>query len=109
VKVSIVELITHPERHENSVIHVSGYLGKLAAHLYLTKDLADMGDTPSAIRIVAPEREWLIESQCAGSYADLEGLFSKSSSGLFGLTKIFSAFYFAADGLMEACLPIEGK
>jgi hypothetical protein len=81
VVVSMVGLLTNPEKAEGQVVQVAGYLQHDAGlQLYLTRDHAEIADAMSSIRVQMPDASIV---HCAGAYAIVVGRFGRSEFGGF--------------------------
>lgn len=72
--VSLIELLTFPDRYVGDVIVVKGYLDVHAGlQLFLTKEHAEMRDYVSSIIISDTDNGDIVKSKCIGSYAEVKG------------------------------------
>jgi hypothetical protein len=72
--VSIVHLLTSPERYVNQRIAVTGYFGR-DRRLFMTEDHAKISDTLSSIGVSDTDEGDLWRSSCLESYMRIAGKF----------------------------------
>lgn len=71
--VSLVELLTRPRDFEGEIVLVQGYLTS-RMRLYLTKDHAEIADSPSSILVEATGPGLM---KCADAYVAVNGVFGR--------------------------------
>ena len=75
--VSLINLLTDPQRYIDDRVVVKGYLEDYhGLTLFLTKEHADAGDHLSAVHVSDPTYEGVLtQSSCVGSFAEVRGTF----------------------------------
>jgi len=105
--VSIVELMTSPDRYIGKSIEVTGYLPdpEQSGHaLFLSKEHAELGDSSSSVWLsdfYTSDGVGLYES-CMGRFVTVQGFFGKYADQPAFL-KITRVFHKPIDGTFSAC------
>jgi hypothetical protein len=79
--VSMVDLLTRPSDFEGKIVTVQGYLSLM--RLYLTRDHAEISDSPSSIPVRGPAPEL---AKCSDAYVHVVGWFGLGDDG-YGIVK----------------------
>lgn len=95
VPVSLVELLANPQRFENKIVEVSGYLESINdLRLFLTKEHAVINDVKSSVEIFdSTDGGILIQLPCMSHYVKVTGKFSKVYKGYAHAIKDVSRIY----------------
>lgn len=109
--VSMVDLLTRPSDFEGKVVTVQGYLSLM--RLYLTRDHAEISDSPSSIPVRGPAPEL---AECSDAYVHVVGWFGLGDDG-YGIVKALEISRWADRGsrsmgkawLLSTCWKREGE
>lgn len=89
ILVSMVNLISEPDRYVDQKLAVIGYFGKYVnMHLFLTEDHATVSDTFSSILVSDTDDGDLYRSKCLMTYMEITGKFVKVEPNSYGIVDV---------------------
>jgi hypothetical protein len=93
--VSLIQLLTFPQRYTGTVVSVAGFLTELGDELYLTEEHRSLVDGASAIHVSIAYKDdeisdtTVFATGCENQYARVDGRFVKHYDGSYGIIDVF--------------------